>query len=208
MFFHSPLLVICGSRAEKSEITFVQVLICPYVHYRKYGEALQGHSGSCMSCDGTFGEIVWKGSVGVHDAGGTPKKAHVPHAPARHTPPQLRCCACGQHARTPTTAALGGRVLSLSRVSRPAAACRPYATRVARPAGCASSHTPTAGDSAHRPLAAMRPHPTAGNARTRPLGAERPQPTGGAAGRSRPSLLAASAATPTRAAPRHYQGHL
>jgi hypothetical protein len=106
-----------------------------------------------------------EGACGCPRCWGHTKKAHVPHA-QRDTPrPQPRCCACGQHARTPTTAALGGQVLSLSRFSRPAVACRPYATPVARPAGYASSHTPTAGGSAHRPLAAMRPHPTAGNAR-------------------------------------------
>ncbi len=129
-----------------------------------------------MSCDGTFGEIVWKGSGGVHDAGGTPKKAHVPHAPGagvrgsaqRHAYPSathpvpsraaavaasapgrgggrggprggsaggegIRSWSGGGLARP--TAAPGGRALSPSRVSRPAAACRPGATRVARRRG-------------------------------------------------------------------------
>ena len=45
-----------------------------YVHCIKCREALQGHSGSFISCDGTFGEVVWKGSTGVHEPGGTPKK--------------------------------------------------------------------------------------------------------------------------------------
>ncbi len=117
------------------------------------------------------GRGVWVSTMlGAH------QKKRTCRTPQRDTPrPQPRCCACGQHARTPTTAALGGRVLSLSRSSRPAAACRPYATRGARPAGYARQPHPIAGDSAHRPLAAMRPHPTAGHARTRPLGAERPQ---------------------------------
>ena len=69
--------------------------ICSYVHYIKHWEVLQEHSGSFIGRDGTFGEVVWKGSVGVHDSGGTPrKKASVWHpmalgsgaAPgARHT---------------------------------------------------------------------------------------------------------------------------
>jgi hypothetical protein len=129
-----------------------------------------------MSCDGTFGEIVWKGSVGVHDAGGTPKKSARAATPQRDTPrPQPRCCACGQHAKTPTTAALGGRVLSLSRSSRTAAAAQALRDPWGQACWLREQPHPIAGDSAHRPLAAMRPHPTAGNARTRPLGAERPQ---------------------------------
>src|SRR5262245_43378187 len=31
MFFHNPLLATCGSRAENSDITFVQVLTCVIV---------------------------------------------------------------------------------------------------------------------------------------------------------------------------------
>ena len=47
---------------------------CSYVHYRKLRRSLQGPVGSCISRDGTFGAVVWKGSVGVHDCGGTQKK--------------------------------------------------------------------------------------------------------------------------------------
>jgi hypothetical protein len=48
--------------------------ICPYVHYKKYHEALQEHSGSFLRRYGTFKEFLWKGKVGVHETGGTSRK--------------------------------------------------------------------------------------------------------------------------------------
>jgi hypothetical protein len=48
--------------------------ICSYVHYINSQRSLQGHAGSFIRCDGTFGEVMWKGSVGVHDCGGTLRK--------------------------------------------------------------------------------------------------------------------------------------
>lgn len=45
--------------------------VCSYVHYRKLRRSLQEHAGSFISRDGTFGAVVWKGSVElsppVHD---------------------------------------------------------------------------------------------------------------------------------------------
>ena len=43
----------------------------PYVHYRKLRSSVQGHAGSFLWCDGTFGEVMWKGSVGGHDGEGS-----------------------------------------------------------------------------------------------------------------------------------------
>jgi len=98
---------------------------------------VEGERG-CLRCLGhtqknTRAVRPWRWGQGQHPAPGTPQ---------RDTPrPQPRCCACGQHARTPTTAALGGQVLSPSRASRPAAAGRPGATRVASRRGLGSPYT-------------------------------------------------------------------
>jgi hypothetical protein len=55
-------------------------LICSYVDYRKPRRSLQGHAGSFICYDGTFGEVVWKGSMGVRNCGGTLRKnARVQH---------------------------------------------------------------------------------------------------------------------------------
>jgi hypothetical protein len=48
--------------------------ICPYVHCRRPLRSLQGHIGSFIRCDRTFGAVMWKGRARDHDAGGTPKK--------------------------------------------------------------------------------------------------------------------------------------
>jgi hypothetical protein len=47
--------------------------ICSYVHYRKTRRSLQEHAGSFINRDGTFGAVVWMGSVGIHECGGTQK---------------------------------------------------------------------------------------------------------------------------------------
>jgi hypothetical protein len=47
--------------------------ICSYVHYRKLQRSLQWYVGSFISRDGTFGAVMWKVSVCVHDCGGTQK---------------------------------------------------------------------------------------------------------------------------------------
>jgi hypothetical protein len=73
--------------------------ICSYVHYRKRQRSLQGHTGSCMGRHGTFGEVVWKGSVGVHECGGT-----------------LRKNACGRH---PHGAGVRGSAYGLHVAPRP-----------------------------------------------------------------------------------------
>jgi hypothetical protein len=117
-----------------------------------------------------------EGECGCPRCWGHTKKKRTCRTPQRDIPrPQPGCCACGQHARTPPTAALGGRVLS-PEPQQPDGCC---VQALRDPWGQAcwlrEQPHPIAGDSAHRPLAAMRPHPTAGNARTRPLGAERPQ---------------------------------
>src|SRR5262245_64603996 len=48
--------------------------ICPYVHYKRPRRSLQGHVGSFICCDGTFGAAIRKGRADDHAAGGTPKK--------------------------------------------------------------------------------------------------------------------------------------
>jgi hypothetical protein len=93
----------------------------------------------------------------------------APGTPQRDTPrPQPRCCACGQHARTPTTAALGGRVLS-PEPRQPSGGCgqarrdrRGQTARRGQAMGCGSS------------LRAERAHPAGGE--------QPPQPTGRGSG--------------------------
>ena len=53
---------------------------CSYVHYRKPQRSLQGHAESFINRDGAFGEVLWKGSAGDHECGGTQKNYGVPHA--------------------------------------------------------------------------------------------------------------------------------
>src|SRR5215831_1962896 len=110
---------------------------CPYVHYIKHWEVLQEHSGSFIGRDGTFGEVVWKGSVGVHDSGGTPrKKASVwhpmalgsraapsaRHTAARRTPsPAVRRRLRRAHQAAEEGAAVLGEELPEGRTSEPGA---------------------------------------------------------------------------------------
>jgi hypothetical protein len=84
--------------------------ICSYVHYRKQQRSLQGHTGSFINRDGTFGTVVWKGSMGVHDCGGT-KKYGVPHASWRWGQGQRPASPCGtppRALRRPAAADCGG----------------------------------------------------------------------------------------------------
>jgi hypothetical protein len=117
------------------------------------------------------GRGVWVSTMlGAHQ-----KKAHVPHAPARHTPPPAGLL-CLRPARQDAAYGRARWTSALPEPQQPSGCC---VQALRDPWGQAcwlrEQPHPIAGDSAHRPLAAMRPHPTAGNARTRPLGAERPQ---------------------------------
>jgi hypothetical protein len=47
------------------------------MYYKIYNEALQEHSGSFISRDGTFREVMWKGRAADHERGGTPKKTRA-----------------------------------------------------------------------------------------------------------------------------------
>jgi hypothetical protein len=58
-------------------------MICSYVHYIDSQSSLQGPAGSFIRCDGTFREVMWQGSVGVHDCGGTQRKKRAGGTPWR-----------------------------------------------------------------------------------------------------------------------------
>jgi hypothetical protein len=107
--------------------------------------------------------------------GHTKKKRTCRNAPARHTPPPAALL-CLRPARQDADYGRARWTSALPEPQQPDGCC---VQALRDPWGQAcwlrEQPHPIAGDSAHRPLAAMRPHPTAGNARTRPLGAERPQ---------------------------------
>ena len=86
-------------------------------------------------------QVVWKGHVRAR-AVGAHKKKRTCRTPSAHSPPPAALLCLRPARQDADYGRVGGRVLSLSRTSRPAAACRPYATRGASPAGYASSHTP------------------------------------------------------------------
>ena len=55
--------------------------ICSYVHYRKPRRSLQGHSGSFISRDGAFREVMWKVEAKIQASGGTPRKNRTCRTP-------------------------------------------------------------------------------------------------------------------------------
>ena len=115
------------------------------------------------------------GECGCPRCWGHTKKAHVPQGPSATHPAPSRAAVPAAS----TQDADYGHARWTSALPEPQqpAGCCVQALRDPWGQACwlREQPHPIAGDSAHRPLAAMRPHPTAGNARTRPLGAERPQ---------------------------------
>src|SRR5262245_31994027 len=56
---------------------------CAYVHSIKWRACMQRHSGSFISLDGAFGEIMLKGRSRVNEPGGTLKKIEHAALPRR-----------------------------------------------------------------------------------------------------------------------------